>query len=57
MHPGDASLCGHRNKMAPVLEKKLLGAAGAGDTLENNNEDEEGQNLWQVPVISANSVF
>ncbi|KAG7468560.1 hypothetical protein MATL_G00144250 [Megalops atlanticus] len=32
--------------MAPVLEKKVLGAAGAGDTLENTNEDEEGQNLW-----------
>ncbi|XP_030621625.1 cytoplasmic dynein 1 light intermediate chain 2 isoform X1 [Chanos chanos] len=32
--------------MAPVLEKKLLGAAGTGDTMENNNEDEEGQNLW-----------
>ncbi|XP_066569828.1 cytoplasmic dynein 1 light intermediate chain 2 isoform X2 [Amia ocellicauda] len=32
--------------MAPVLEKKLLGAAGAGDTLEISNEDEEGQNLW-----------
>ncbi|XP_006641284.1 cytoplasmic dynein 1 light intermediate chain 2 isoform X1 [Lepisosteus oculatus] len=32
--------------MAPVLEKKLLGAAGAADTLEINNEDEEGQNLW-----------
>uniref|UniRef100_A0A4W6CI83 Dynein light intermediate chain n=1 Tax=Lates calcarifer TaxID=8187 RepID=A0A4W6CI83_LATCA len=30
-------------KMAPVLEKQLPGAAGAG---ENNNEDEEGQNLW-----------
>uniref|UniRef100_A0A671TLD6 Dynein light intermediate chain n=1 Tax=Sparus aurata TaxID=8175 RepID=A0A671TLD6_SPAAU len=30
-------------KMAPVLEKQLPGAAGAGD---NNNEDEEGQNLW-----------
>uniref|UniRef100_A0A4W6CI31 Dynein light intermediate chain n=1 Tax=Lates calcarifer TaxID=8187 RepID=A0A4W6CI31_LATCA len=29
--------------MAPVLEKQLPGAAGAG---ENNNEDEEGQNLW-----------
>ncbi|XP_026071260.1 cytoplasmic dynein 1 light intermediate chain 2-like isoform X2 [Carassius auratus] len=27
--------------MAPVLEKKLL-----GDTLENSNEDDEGQNLW-----------
>ncbi|KAG5849303.1 hypothetical protein ANANG_G00108510 [Anguilla anguilla] len=46
MRPGDASLCGYSNKMAPVLEKKLLGAAGAGDTLENSNEDEEGQNLW-----------
>lgn len=32
--------------MAPVLEKKLLGAAGAGDTMENSAEDEEGQNLW-----------
>ncbi|XP_045065953.1 cytoplasmic dynein 1 light intermediate chain 2 isoform X2 [Coregonus clupeaformis] len=32
--------------MAPVLEKKFLGAAGAGDTMENSNEDEEGQNLW-----------
>uniref|UniRef100_A0A7N9B1T8 Dynein light intermediate chain n=1 Tax=Mastacembelus armatus TaxID=205130 RepID=A0A7N9B1T8_9TELE len=30
-------------KMAPVLEKQLPGAAGPGD---NNNEDEEGQNLW-----------
>ncbi|KAM4593603.1 cytoplasmic dynein 1 light intermediate chain 2 isoform 1-T1 [Odontesthes bonariensis] len=29
--------------MAPVLEKQLPGAAGSGD---NNNEDEEGQNLW-----------
>uniref|UniRef100_A0A7N8XGN7 Dynein light intermediate chain n=1 Tax=Mastacembelus armatus TaxID=205130 RepID=A0A7N8XGN7_9TELE len=29
--------------MAPVLEKQLPGAAGPGD---NNNEDEEGQNLW-----------
>ncbi|XP_034433515.1 cytoplasmic dynein 1 light intermediate chain 2 isoform X2 [Hippoglossus hippoglossus] len=29
--------------MAPVLEKQLPGAAGAGD---NNNEDEEGQTLW-----------
>ena len=37
--------------MAPVQEKKLLGAAGAGDTMENNNEDEEGQNLWQVEVL------
>uniref|UniRef100_A0A8C8C057 Dynein light intermediate chain n=1 Tax=Oncorhynchus tshawytscha TaxID=74940 RepID=A0A8C8C057_ONCTS len=32
--------------MAPVLEKKLLGAAGVGDNMENSNEDEEGQNLW-----------
>uniref|UniRef100_A0A669CTM7 Dynein light intermediate chain n=1 Tax=Oreochromis niloticus TaxID=8128 RepID=A0A669CTM7_ORENI len=30
-------------KMAPVLEKQLPGAAGTGD---NNNEEEEGQNLW-----------
>uniref|UniRef100_A0A7N6BNF2 Dynein light intermediate chain n=1 Tax=Anabas testudineus TaxID=64144 RepID=A0A7N6BNF2_ANATE len=29
--------------MAPVLEKQLPGAAGAGD---NNSEEEEGQNLW-----------
>lgn len=29
--------------MAPVLEKQLPGAAGVGD---NNNEEEEGQNLW-----------
>ncbi|XP_068586416.1 cytoplasmic dynein 1 light intermediate chain 2 isoform X2 [Cebidichthys violaceus] len=29
--------------MAPVLEKQLPGAAGAGD---NNTEEEEGQNLW-----------
>uniref|UniRef100_A0A3B5AT60 Dynein light intermediate chain n=1 Tax=Stegastes partitus TaxID=144197 RepID=A0A3B5AT60_9TELE len=29
--------------MAPVLEKQLPGAAGSGD---NNNEEEEGQNLW-----------
>ncbi|XP_020794482.2 cytoplasmic dynein 1 light intermediate chain 2 isoform X2 [Boleophthalmus pectinirostris] len=29
--------------MAPVLEKQLPVVAGAGD---NNNEDEEGQNLW-----------
>lgn len=34
--------------MAPVLEKQLPGAAGAGD---NNNEDEEGQNLWQVLLL------
>ncbi|XP_057194119.1 cytoplasmic dynein 1 light intermediate chain 2 isoform X2 [Triplophysa rosa] len=32
--------------MAPVLEKKLLGAVGTGDTMENSNEDDEGQNLW-----------
>lgn len=35
--------------MAPVLEKRLAGAAGAA---ENNNEDEEGQNLWQVLLLS-----
>ncbi|XP_033838867.1 cytoplasmic dynein 1 light intermediate chain 2 isoform X1 [Periophthalmus magnuspinnatus] len=29
--------------MAPVLEKQLPVSAGTGD---NNNEDEEGQNLW-----------
>ncbi|XP_034048232.1 cytoplasmic dynein 1 light intermediate chain 2 isoform X2 [Thalassophryne amazonica] len=29
--------------MAPVLEKQLLGTAGAAD---NNNEEGEGQNLW-----------
>ncbi|KAG2469742.1 DC1L2 protein, partial [Polypterus senegalus] len=42
--------------MAPVLEKKLLGAGGAIDTLDNSNEDEEGQNLWQVYgfVLEAN---
>ncbi|TNM90997.1 hypothetical protein fugu_003286 [Takifugu bimaculatus] len=34
--------------MAPVLEKRHPGAAGTG---ENNNEDEEGQNLWQVPLF------
>lgn len=34
--------------MAPVLEKQLPGAAGAGD---NNNEEEEGQNLWQVVLF------
>ncbi|MGH0119623.1 UNVERIFIED_CONTAM: hypothetical protein FKN15_058074 [Acipenser sinensis] len=32
--------------MAPVQQKKLLGAAGAPDSLENTIEDEEGQNLW-----------
>uniref|UniRef100_A0A8C2EWY4 Dynein light intermediate chain n=1 Tax=Cyprinus carpio TaxID=7962 RepID=A0A8C2EWY4_CYPCA len=41
-----ASLCASPLKMAPVLEKKLLGAAGTGDTMENSNEDDEGQNLW-----------
>ena len=49
--PNSASPFVVREKMAPVLEKKLLGAAGAGDTMENNNEDEEGQNLWQVEVL------
>uniref|UniRef100_A0A3Q4BQK5 Dynein light intermediate chain n=1 Tax=Mola mola TaxID=94237 RepID=A0A3Q4BQK5_MOLML len=29
--------------MAPVVEKRLAGAAGAA---ENSNEDDEGQNLW-----------
>ncbi|KAJ0002291.1 hypothetical protein NQD34_002087 [Periophthalmus magnuspinnatus] len=33
--------------MAPVLEKQLPVSAGTGD---NNNEDEEGQNLWQVSL-------
>lgn len=41
-----ASLCASTLKMAPVLEKKLLGAVGTGDTMENSNEDDEGQNLW-----------
>lgn len=36
-----------KEKMAPVLEKRHPGAAGAS---ENNNEDEEGQNLWQVSL-------
>ena len=43
--------------MAPVLEKKLLGAAGAGDNMENSNEDEEGQNLWQVQVLVIYNVL
>lgn len=48
--PGLAFVVGEREKMAPVLEKQLPGAAGmAGD---NNNEDEEGQNLWQVVLLS-----
>ena len=37
-----------KEKMAPVLEKRHPGAAGAS---ENNNEDEEGQNLWQVSLF------
>lgn len=37
-----------REKMAPVLEKRHPGAAGAS---ENNNEDEEGLDLWQVSVF------
>lgn len=41
-----ASFCASLLKMAPVLEKKLLGAVGTGDTMDNSNEDEEGQNLW-----------
>lgn len=39
--------------MAPVLEKQLPGAAGPGD---NNNEEEEGQNLWQVLLLSQDFV-
>lgn len=37
-----------REKMAPVLEKQLSGAAEAGN---DNAEDEEGQNLWQVMLL------
>uniref|UniRef100_A0A8C9S444 Dynein light intermediate chain n=1 Tax=Scleropages formosus TaxID=113540 RepID=A0A8C9S444_SCLFO len=33
--------------MAPVIEKRTLGAAGASDARDNNTEDDEGQNLWQ----------
>uniref|UniRef100_A0A3B3QN42 Dynein light intermediate chain n=1 Tax=Paramormyrops kingsleyae TaxID=1676925 RepID=A0A3B3QN42_9TELE len=44
--PVAASLCGCRNKMAPVITKKPFCTAGATDRKENNNEDEEGQNLW-----------
>ncbi|TKS70262.1 hypothetical protein D9C73_004330 [Collichthys lucidus] len=40
--------------MAPVLEKQLPGAAGTGD---NNNEDEEGQNLWQVSLHDTAAVM
>lgn len=40
--------------MAPVLEKQLPGAAGTGD---NNNEDEEGQNLWQVSFHDTAAVL
>ncbi|MCJ8747173.1 hypothetical protein PDJAM_G00150420 [Pangasius djambal] len=33
--------------MAPVLEKKLLGAAGTeGHNMDNSAEEDEGQNLW-----------
>jgi len=39
--------------MAPVLEKKLLGAAGTGDTMENSNEDDEGQNLWYARTLKV----
>ncbi|KAJ8249409.1 hypothetical protein GJAV_G00234490 [Gymnothorax javanicus] len=35
-------------KMAPVQEKKVLDAAGTGDTLENGTADDEGQNLWSA---------
>lgn len=36
--------------MAPVLEK-LLGAVGTGDTMENSNEDDDGQNLWYARTL------
>ncbi|XP_043937523.1 cytoplasmic dynein 1 light intermediate chain 2 [Protopterus annectens] len=32
--------------MAPVVEKKILGAAGAGEALDITSVEEEGQNLW-----------
>lgn len=33
--------------MAPVLEKKLLGAAGTeSHAMDTNAEEDEGQNLW-----------
>lgn len=48
-----ASLCASPLKMAPVLEKKLLGAAGTGDTMENSNEDDEGQNLWYAHTLKV----
>lgn len=48
-----ASLCASTLKMAPVLEKKLLGAAGTGDTMENSNEDDEGQNLWYARALKV----
>lgn len=48
-----ASLCASPLKMAPVLEKKLLGAAGTGDTMENSNEDDEGQNLWYARTLKV----
>lgn len=46
-------LCLSPLKMAPVLEKKLLGAAGTGDTMENSNEDDEGQNLWYARTLKV----
>lgn len=46
-----ASFCASLLKMAPVLEKKLLGAVGTGDTMENSNEDDEGQNLWYARTL------
>lgn len=41
-------LYSYTEKMAPVLEKQLPGVAGAGD---NNNEEEEGLDLWQVRLF------
>ncbi|XP_029464055.1 cytoplasmic dynein 1 light intermediate chain 2 isoform X2 [Rhinatrema bivittatum] len=32
--------------MAPVVEKRLSGGDGAGESLELSNEEEEGQSLW-----------
>ncbi|XP_006004093.1 cytoplasmic dynein 1 light intermediate chain 2 isoform X2 [Latimeria chalumnae] len=42
----DVILCGCSGKMAPVVEKKLLAAPGAGEPGEITSEEEEGQNLW-----------
>ncbi|XP_036391260.1 cytoplasmic dynein 1 light intermediate chain 2-like [Megalops cyprinoides] len=44
--------------MAHVRAKKALGAAGAGDTQENNSGDEDEQNLWSsiLSEVSARSL-